>query len=66
MSRLHFGLERHTALRETDVMHLNSRAIAHDPRRYSDPESFNPDRFFNANGELNQDDVSYVFGFGRR
>lgn len=43
-----------------------SRAIAYDHRRYSDPEIFDPDRFFNANGGLSDDDVGYVFGFGRR
>lgn len=42
------------------------RAIAHDPKRYPKPDEFNPGRFFGTNGELNDDDVGYVFGFGRR
>ncbi|KAF8439002.1 cytochrome P450 [Boletus edulis BED1] len=42
------------------------RAVAHDEARYPDPSSFNPDRFFNDNGSLNDDTVSYVYGFGRR
>ncbi|KAH7884291.1 cytochrome P450 [Phlebopus sp. FC_14] len=44
----------------------NVWAMAHDETKYSDPCSFNPSRFFDDNGELNQDTVSYGFGFGRR
>ena len=33
---------------------------------YPQPESFNPDRFLESDGTLNEDDVEYVFGFGRR
>ncbi|KAH7884301.1 cytochrome P450 [Phlebopus sp. FC_14] len=44
----------------------NLWAMAHDETKYSDPCSFNPSRFFDDNGELNQDTVSYGFGFGRR
>ncbi|KAF9533206.1 cytochrome P450 [Crepidotus variabilis] len=44
----------------------NVWAMAHDPKRYPDPENFNPDRFFNENGDLNDDDMLYTFGFGRR
>lgn len=46
--------------------HDISRAIAHDPEKYPEPHTFNPSRFFDQNGKLNDDDVSYVFGFGRR
>ena len=42
------------------------RAMTRDPEKYKDPEVFNPDRFFDENGELNSDDVGYAFGFGRR
>ncbi|KAF9480793.1 cytochrome P450, partial [Pholiota conissans] len=44
----------------------NTWAVAHDPRRYPDPDAFNPDRFFNENGELNNDEVDFPFGYGRR
>ena len=49
--------------------HLSSsccRAIAHDPKRYPESDEFKPDRFFDSDGQLNDDDVGYVFGFGRR
>jgi cytochrome P450 len=45
---------------------IPSRAMSRDSEKYKDPEVFNPDRFFNENGDLNDDDVSYTFGFGRR
>ncbi|KAM6494491.1 Cytochrome P450 [Amanita muscaria] len=44
----------------------NVWAITRDEARYHDPELFMPERFFNADGTLNQDTVGYVFGFGRR
>lgn len=33
---------------------------------YKDPEAFNPERFFDKDGNLNDDDSGYTFGFGRR
>ena len=33
---------------------------------YPDPEAFKPERFFQEDGNLNHDDIGYVFGFGRR
>ena len=45
---------------------LLSRAIAHNPEKYPMPETFDPSRFFDENGDLNNDNVGYVFGFGRR
>lgn len=38
----------------------------HDEAKYLDPSVFNPGRFFDDQGNLNDDTVSYVFGFGRR
>ncbi|KAJ7175924.1 cytochrome P450 [Mycena filopes] len=44
----------------------NPRAMTRDESVYPDPERFNPDRFFTAEGKLNEDDVGMAFGFGRR
>ncbi|KAF5315270.1 hypothetical protein D9619_007192 [Psilocybe cf. subviscida] len=44
----------------------NAWAISRDESRYQDPEAFNPDRFFDKDGNLNEDDSDYLFGFGRR
>lgn len=43
-----------------------SRAISRDASKYKDPEAFIPDRFLDENGQLSDDDASYIFGFGRR
>ncbi|EEB96294.1 hypothetical protein MPER_04593, partial [Moniliophthora perniciosa FA553] len=43
-----------------------TRAITRDPTTYPDPESFIPERFLNEDGTPNNDDMSLVFGFGRR
>ena len=40
--------------------------MTRDPIKYKDPEEFNPERFLTEAGELNGDEVSYAFGFGRR
>lgn len=42
------------------------RAMTRDPKKYHEPEVFNPSRFLCEDGTLNDDDVEYVFGFGRR
>lgn len=34
--------------------------------KYTNPEEFYPERFFDAAGELNNDSVNYAFGAGRR
>uniref|UniRef100_A0A0W0F0L2 Cytochrome P450 n=1 Tax=Moniliophthora roreri TaxID=221103 RepID=A0A0W0F0L2_MONRR len=44
----------------------NVWAITRDPRTYPDPESFIPERFLNEDGTPNDDDMSLIFGFGRR
>lgn len=40
--------------------------MTHDEARYPNPFDFVPERFLDAEGDLNQDDVDYAFGFGRR
>ncbi|CAA7269235.1 unnamed protein product [Cyclocybe aegerita] len=44
----------------------NVWAMAHNPQKYDRPEDFNPDRFFGNDSKLNDDEVPYAFGFGRR
>ncbi|KAF7346388.1 O-methylsterigmatocystin oxidoreductase [Mycena sanguinolenta] len=44
----------------------NIWAMTHDESIYLEPEQFNPDRFFTADGKLNDDDTILAFGFGRR
>ncbi|KAF9533273.1 cytochrome P450 [Crepidotus variabilis] len=44
----------------------NIWGMSRDPSKYDDAETFDPSRFFLPNGELNDDDVHYAFGFGRR
>ena len=43
-----------------------SRAISQDKEIYSNPDTFDPERFFNTDGSLNDDTVDYAFGYGRR
>ncbi|KAH0833179.1 cytochrome P450 [Lanmaoa asiatica] len=41
-------------------------AMTHDEARYPSPFDFLPERFLDAEGNLNQDTVGFAFGFGRR
>lgn len=40
--------------------------MTHDETKYTDPDAFKPERFFDRNGDLNDDDTVLTFGFGRR
>ena len=40
--------------------------MTHDENAYPDPFTFKPERFFNADGKLNDDDRILAYGFGRR
>ncbi|KAJ6508852.1 cytochrome P450 [Mycena sanguinolenta] len=41
-------------------------AMTRNETIYPEPERFNPDRFFTADGKLKEDDTMLAFGFGRR
>ena len=43
-----------------------SRAMTHDESVYSDPFAFKPERFFDKNGGLDDDDRILAYGFGLR
>lgn len=40
--------------------------MTRDENKYTDPDTFNPDRFFTPDGTLNDDNNILTFGFGRR
>ena len=40
--------------------------VMHDPEYFKDPETFNPDRFLNENGEFVNDERVIPFGIGKR
>ncbi|CAA7263055.1 unnamed protein product [Cyclocybe aegerita] len=44
----------------------NIWAITHDPNTYKDPHIFQPERFFNEDGTLNDDHRVLAYGYGRR
>ncbi|KAF7357563.1 O-methylsterigmatocystin oxidoreductase [Mycena sanguinolenta] len=44
----------------------NVWAMTRDESIYHEPDRFNPDRFFTADGNLNEDTTILTFGFGRR
>lgn len=45
---------------------ITYRAMTHDDEIYPDPDVFKPERFFNKDGTLNDDDHVLAYGFGRR
>ncbi|KAG2117754.1 cytochrome P450 [Suillus clintonianus] len=48
------------------IVMANIWAMSQDKVRYPNPNDFKPERFFMANGQLNDDTVEFPFGFGRR
>ncbi|KAF8973003.1 cytochrome P450 [Flammula alnicola] len=44
----------------------NIWAMTHDEEFYPDPFNFKPERFFDLDGKLNDDDRVLAYGFGRR
>ncbi|EIW83950.1 cytochrome P450 [Coniophora puteana RWD-64-598 SS2] len=45
---------------------LNTWAISRNPEKYPNPETFDPGRFLDADGQLTEDGVKWNFGYGRR
>ncbi|KAH7913805.1 cytochrome P450 [Hygrophoropsis aurantiaca] len=48
------------------TIYPNIWAMTHDETMYPNPFEFQPERFLTADGELTDDTVNVVFGFGRR
>ncbi|KAJ7855936.1 cytochrome P450 [Mycena olivaceomarginata] len=48
------------------IVLANIWAMVHDESMYPTPDKFDPGRFLNADGQLNADDHTLAFGFGRR
>ncbi|EJD40438.1 cytochrome P450 [Auricularia subglabra TFB-10046 SS5] len=55
------------------IVFANVWSILHDPNKYPDPASFNPERYLvtspsgvNGSTEINEDPTKYAFGFGTR
>ncbi|KIK95878.1 hypothetical protein PAXRUDRAFT_139741 [Paxillus rubicundulus Ve08.2h10] len=42
------------------------KAIAHNEVKYPNPTAFLPERFLQSDGTLNDDNLPWIFGFGRR
>ena len=40
--------------------------MTHDEQRYPQPDLFLPERFFDEDGKLQEEDAILSFGFGRR
>ncbi|KAG6886455.1 hypothetical protein C0992_003898 [Termitomyces sp. T32_za158] len=48
------------------IKYMVCGAMTHDETQYPQPDLFLPERFFDENGRLNNDDAVLAFGFGRR
>ncbi|KAH7906556.1 cytochrome P450 [Hygrophoropsis aurantiaca] len=48
------------------TIYANTWAMTRDETKYPEPSKFRPERFLTTNGELTDDTVGFVFGFGRR
>ena len=48
------------------MVSANIWAMTHDEKFYPDPFTFQPERFFNGDGTLNDDSRVLAYGFGRR
>ena len=45
---------------------MQNRSIGRDPVVFPDPETFDPQRWLDQNGQMRSDMNCYTFGFGRR
>ncbi len=59
-------VERLVMLFSGTMISANIWAMTHDENVYPDPFAFQPERFFNADGTLNDDSRILAYGFGRR
>jgi len=48
------------------VIMANLWAMSHNEEKYPNPNMFIPERFLREDGTLNDDNIPWVFGFGRR
>ncbi|KAF8869403.1 cytochrome P450 [Infundibulicybe gibba] len=48
------------------IVFANIWAMNHDENIYKNPDKFQPERYFDSRGNLNDDDTILAFGFGRR
>ena len=66
------GLSDSTAVKQLTKPRLgtmvssNIWAMTHDENVYPDPFTFRPERFFKADGTLNDDSRILAYGFGKR
>ncbi|KAL0956442.1 hypothetical protein HGRIS_002590 [Hohenbuehelia grisea] len=53
-------------IHKNSIVIPNIWAMTRDPSKHEDPESFRPERFLDANGQLTNEVEILTFGFGRR